>query len=249
MAFSATAQTGSIKLSDSHTLTARFLHNGEWRESYLDLNDHIGNIDGKFAWDGRGYSHTATNISLLILSDPSRVYLYATLKRKDASYEEAGIDLNEGVANVNGQLKYKSVSKSHPPPPRASALVDHILPSYEQNNTLELSSSQAKGTVTNLPPHNPLCTAFAAMFTEPNGRQLCFTACPIIAVPTFSAEVALGYGATCEAAGVHSFGGSVSKTKISLYLDNGVRIVGDVVSGGPETEVAIAGSGHWAVSS
>ncbi|CAE6434200.1 unnamed protein product, partial [Rhizoctonia solani] len=169
-AFSATAQTGSIKLSDSHTLTARFLHNGEWRESYLDLNDHIGNIDGKFAWDGQGYSHTATNISLLILSDPSRVYLYATLKRKDASYEEARINLNEGVANVNGQLKYKSVSKSHPPPPRASALVDHILPSYEQNNTLELSSSLAKGTITTLPPHNPLCTAFAAMFTEPDGR-------------------------------------------------------------------------------
>ncbi|CAE6467054.1 hypothetical protein ACGC1H_003451 [Rhizoctonia solani] len=164
--------------------------------------------------------------------------MYATLKRDNNSYVEAGIDLNEGIANVDGEFKFKPV---HPPPPRIPAPDDCTYPSSQQDDILP--PEQAKGTITPLPPHTPLCTAFIALFTEPSGRQLRFTGCPIIATPSFSAEVKLHYGEICEASGTRSFGGSASKTKMSLYFDNGVRIVGDVVRGGPDDEVTIAGSG------
>ncbi|CAE6483418.1 unnamed protein product [Rhizoctonia solani] len=246
MAFLATAQKFSIGLSDCHTLSARLLNTrGEWEADYFDLDDCIGNIDGKLTWDGRGYSNTATNIWLSILDSPPVAYLYATLKKNDTSYVEAGIDLNEGIANVGGEFKFKPVSEVHPPPPRRPTPADCTPPSTQADT---LSPEQAQGTITTLPPHTPLCTAFAAIFTEPSGRQLRFTACPIIAFPTFSAKVTLHYGEMSEASGMRSFGGSASKTKVSLYLDNGVRIVGEVVQGGPDKEVTVAGSGHWGIS-
>ncbi|KAG8753866.1 hypothetical protein FRC11_007076, partial [Ceratobasidium sp. 423] len=112
----------------------------------------------------------------------------------------------------------------------------------------ETPPEQAKGTIMNLPPNTTLCTAFAVIFTKPDGQQLRFTACPIIAIPGFSAEVTLHYHAISEVSSTRSFGGSASKTKISLYLENGVRIMGMITQGGPDMEVTVAGSGHWGIS-
>ncbi|CAE7069520.1 unnamed protein product [Rhizoctonia solani] len=245
MGFLAFCQIHSIRLSDTHTLTANLKkRNGEWHVADLDLDDSIGNVDGKFVWGGTGYSHTATNISLSVLdSPPPRLCLYAALKKSDGTYEEAGIDLDEGISSRNGEFipRFLPECKTTPVPPRALAPID------PHNNEKQLE--QAKGTITTLPPHNPLCTAFVAIFTEPNGRQLRFTACPIIAVPTFSANVRLCYDEIAQVSGMRSFGGSVCKKKISLYLDNGVRIEGEVASGGPDAKATIAGSGHWGMSS
>ncbi|CAE6452804.1 unnamed protein product [Rhizoctonia solani] len=264
MTFSATAEKDSISLCSKQILVARLLNdNGEWKAAAFDLDDCIGNIDGKLVWGGRNYSSTTIGAWLFLITyspDPPRPHLSATLKKDDGSEANDTIDLNQGISNVNGELKYRPVSEispSSPPPAPADVspappssntklpYVSTVTPS-QQNNTLP--PEQAKGTLTALPPHNLLCTAFVAKFTEPNDRQLFFTACPIVAIPTFSAEVALHYGEVCEASGVRAFGGSASKAKLLLYLDNGVRIVGDVVHGKFDEEVTIAGSGHWVIS-
>ncbi|CAE6445726.1 unnamed protein product [Rhizoctonia solani] len=270
MTFSATAEKDSISLCSKQILVARLLNdNGEWKAAAFDLDECIGNIDGKLVWGGRNYSCTTIGAWLFTITyspDPPRPHLSATLKKDDGSEANDTIDLNQGIANVNGELKYRPVSEISPssPPPapadctRPSSRQDDTRscqclrvpqctrPPSQQNNTLP--PEQAKGTLTALPPHNLLCTAFVAKFTEPNDRQLFFTACPIVAIPTFSAEVALHYGEVCEASGVRAFGGSASKAKLLLYLDNGVRIVGDVVHGKFDEEVTIAGSGHWVIS-
>ncbi|KAL5632963.1 hypothetical protein ACGC1H_003451 [Rhizoctonia solani] len=58
--------------------------------------------------------------------------MYATLKRDNNSYVEAGIDLNEGIANVDGEFKFKPV---HPPPPRIPAPDDVSIPRPSFANT------------------------------------------------------------------------------------------------------------------
>ncbi|KAG8738383.1 hypothetical protein FRC11_001427 [Ceratobasidium sp. 423] len=239
MAFAASALPNTIRLTDGHTLSATLLRmTSGWNVVPLDLNDCLGNIDGKLSWGAKGFSLSATNIGFRIDTSnaPAQVLLSATLKKENGIWVEDVIDLNECIANFDGKLTYV---------PRLEVLPQVPAPAYQDET---LPPEQAKGTIVTLPPNSTLCTAFAAIFTEPNGRQLRFTACPIIAIPSFSAEVTLHYHEISEASSTRSFGGVASKAEISLYLDNGVRIVGTITQGGPDTEVTIAGSGHWGIS-
>ena len=45
----------NIRVEDNHILRARLrTEGGEWRDSEIDLDQHIGNTNGTFHWDGRG---------------------------------------------------------------------------------------------------------------------------------------------------------------------------------------------------
>ncbi|KAH7327582.1 Cyanovirin-N [Rhizoctonia solani] len=107
MAFAASATLDSIQLGDSHILSAMLLRiNGEWKPATFDLNDCIGNINGTFAWGGKGFSHTASNVVIDMSHAPTLVRLVAALKRFDGSYAASDIHLNECIANMDGEFKH-----------------------------------------------------------------------------------------------------------------------------------------------
>jgi hypothetical protein len=57
------ATSESIRLEDRHYLRARLQRfDGEWVDAEINLNDHIGNRDGHFAWDSNGKYHTTPRV-------------------------------------------------------------------------------------------------------------------------------------------------------------------------------------------
>ncbi|KDR65854.1 hypothetical protein GALMADRAFT_1217027 [Galerina marginata CBS 339.88] len=80
--------SGQCKKADNKT----FVH------SSISLNDYIGNADGKFTWGGRGFSHTAEDISV------AQGILTAKLKNKAGKVVESKLDLNQHIWNTDGVL-------------------------------------------------------------------------------------------------------------------------------------------------
>ncbi|CEL63025.1 Cyanovirin-N homolog OS=Neurospora crassa (strain ATCC 24698 / 74-OR23-1A / CBS 708,71 / DSM 1257 / FGSC 987) GN=NCU05495 PE=1 SV=2 [Rhizoctonia solani AG-1 IB] len=104
--FAASAILDSIHLHDGHILTAKLLKGDEWNDASFELDDCLGNLDGKFGWGSRGFSRSAKNIRLSVSHAPALVLLGAMLKRIDGSYDWDIINLNERITNVNGELKF-----------------------------------------------------------------------------------------------------------------------------------------------
>ncbi|CAE6455600.1 unnamed protein product [Rhizoctonia solani] len=67
--------------------------------SHIDLDECLGNIDGSFDWLGTNFSLTSQDLHL----DGS--ILSGQLQRRNGSWQYAYIDLDQGIANVDGSLK------------------------------------------------------------------------------------------------------------------------------------------------
>jgi len=70
--------------------------------SSIDLNDHLGNKDGKFVTGSNHFIYTATNIRM----DGNSPVLLAQMKNYDHDYVDASIDLSTCITNNNGILAY-----------------------------------------------------------------------------------------------------------------------------------------------
>ncbi|KAF8968126.1 Cyanovirin-N [Flammula alnicola] len=70
--------------------------------SSIPLDPYLGNIDGKFTWGGKDFSHSADSVSVV------DGFLIAKLKNAYGKYVDAKFNLNEHVHNNNGVLEYKS---------------------------------------------------------------------------------------------------------------------------------------------
>ncbi|KAF8704644.1 Cyanovirin-N, partial [Rhizoctonia solani] len=103
--FAASAKLDSIHLRDGHVLVAKLLKNGEWNDTSFELDDCLGNLDGKFGWGSKGFSATAKNTRLDVSHAPAMVLLGAMLKKEDGSYDWDIVNLNECVVNVDGEFK------------------------------------------------------------------------------------------------------------------------------------------------
>ncbi|CAE6454059.1 unnamed protein product [Rhizoctonia solani] len=58
MCFAASAMFDSLQIQDGHILTAKLLRKGEWNNASFELNNCLGNLDGKFGWGlGGGSRH------------------------------------------------------------------------------------------------------------------------------------------------------------------------------------------------
>lgn len=45
----------NIRIEEGHFLRARLrTESGEWNDAEIDLDNHIGNTNGNFHWDGNG---------------------------------------------------------------------------------------------------------------------------------------------------------------------------------------------------
>jgi hypothetical protein len=97
MAFSLTSQ--EIRLNDSHELFALCQRcDQSWRESTIDLDQILGNIDGQFTPGFEMFSRTSQNCSL----DGS--ILSAELQRSSGQWSSTRIDLDMIISNIDGDL-------------------------------------------------------------------------------------------------------------------------------------------------
>jgi hypothetical protein len=121
-----------IRVDDGHILRARLQKaDGEWNDAEIDLNEFIGNDNGRvlvitqahwsyadlyigyFVWDGQGFSGSAENVHFTIEGEGSVPVLRATLFDGDGNGNERDINLGERVGNNDGNFSY-SMSLSYP---------------------------------------------------------------------------------------------------------------------------------------
>ncbi|KAG6009367.1 hypothetical protein E4U21_002677 [Claviceps maximensis] len=98
MSFSLTSR--DFWLEDSHILHAWCLDmNDAYRESSLDLNKCLGNKDGFFQWGGENFADTASDVEM-----SATILSAKMLTEDDIVGERQRVDLNEHIANTDGQL-------------------------------------------------------------------------------------------------------------------------------------------------
>ncbi|CAO2649215.1 Nn.00g066000.m01.CDS01 [Neocucurbitaria sp. VM-36] len=96
-----------IRIDDGHILRARLQKgDGEWNDAEIDLNEHIGNDNGSFFWDGQGFSGSAENIQFNIECDGEAAVLRATLFDGEGNGQESDINLGERIGNNDGNFEY-----------------------------------------------------------------------------------------------------------------------------------------------
>ncbi|KAJ4295453.1 hypothetical protein N0V90_007465 [Kalmusia sp. IMI 367209] len=97
-----------IRVEDNHILKARLQRaDGEWQDAEIDLNNHIGNENGSFFWDGENFADSASDVHFAIEGDGEVPVLRATLLNEEG---EKGIqrDLNlaERISNNDGNFSF-----------------------------------------------------------------------------------------------------------------------------------------------
>ncbi|KAL5114123.1 hypothetical protein ACEQ8H_008007 [Pleosporales sp. CAS-2024a] len=96
-----------IRVDDGHLLRARLRRaDGEWNDAEIDLNNHIGNDNGTFVWDGQNFSGSAENVHFSIEGDGQVPVLRATLFNADGNGEPRDLNLSERISNNNGDFNY-----------------------------------------------------------------------------------------------------------------------------------------------
>ncbi|KAF2819206.1 Cyanovirin-N [Ophiobolus disseminans] len=96
-----------IRIDDGHILRARLQNgNGDWVDAEIDLNNHIGNDNGSFFWDGEGFAGSSENVHFTIEGDGSVPVLRATLFDGEGNGHERDLNLGERIGNNDGNFAY-----------------------------------------------------------------------------------------------------------------------------------------------
>ncbi|KAL4758208.1 CVNH domain-containing protein [Aspergillus foveolatus] len=104
MSFHHSAQ--NINVEDGHRLVAQLqTEAGEWVDAEFDLNQILGNDNGRFQWGESDFSHSAEEITFDIEGEESVPVLRALLKNEDGELVGADVNLAERVGNVNGSFE------------------------------------------------------------------------------------------------------------------------------------------------
>ncbi|KAK9413948.1 hypothetical protein SUNI508_11524 [Seiridium unicorne] len=103
--FFATSQ--EIRLEDRDRLRARLQRvDGEWVDAEINLNDHIGNENGRFAWDSAGFADSAEDIRISVEGDGPVCILRARLRNENGDYQDSDLNLSERMANNDGRFHW-----------------------------------------------------------------------------------------------------------------------------------------------
>ncbi|PYI03801.1 Cyanovirin-N [Aspergillus sclerotiicarbonarius CBS 121057] len=109
MSFYRTAQ--EIRVVDGHILVAVVeQEGGNWDESSFDLNNCIGNDEGRFQWGGRDFAGSAQDIRFDIEGVDNVPVLRARLANSEGELFDADVNLAEHITNRNGVLEYQEES-------------------------------------------------------------------------------------------------------------------------------------------
>ncbi|PWY86894.1 Cyanovirin-N [Aspergillus heteromorphus CBS 117.55] len=109
MSFFRTAN--DIRVDDGHILVANVQReNGEFDESTFDLNECLGNNEGRFQWGGSNFSESAQDIQFHIEGGDNVPVLRARLANSEDQFSDADVNLAEHITNNNGVLEYQEES-------------------------------------------------------------------------------------------------------------------------------------------
>ncbi|RYO96118.1 hypothetical protein DL763_003408 [Monosporascus cannonballus] len=98
-----------IAVHDGHILRARLRNEGgELVDAEIDLDEFIGNDNGRFDWSGKEFSHTAEDISFSIEGGDSVPVLRARLRDVNGEFHNADVNLSERIGNQNGSFVFIS---------------------------------------------------------------------------------------------------------------------------------------------
>ncbi|RYP27931.1 hypothetical protein DL767_007458 [Monosporascus sp. MG133] len=102
MSFHSSAQDITV---DGHILKAQLRNeDGDNVGAEINLDDYIGNNDGRFEWGGNGFSQTAENIHFSIEGGDNVPILRARLQNLEGEYVDADLNLAERFSNENGRF-------------------------------------------------------------------------------------------------------------------------------------------------
>jgi len=97
----------NIRVDDGHILRASLRNgNGDLQDAEIDLNNHIGCVDGRFVWDGQNFSQSAENVQFNIEAGGQAAVLRASLSDSQGNREARDINLGERISNNNGSFAY-----------------------------------------------------------------------------------------------------------------------------------------------
>ncbi|KAK8117592.1 cyanovirin-N [Apiospora kogelbergensis] len=105
MSFFDTAR--DIRLEDGHMLRASLQRvDGEWQDAEINLNDHIGNENGRFCWDSNGFSESSEGIWCSIEGTGPVCVLRGRLRNADGELCECDLNLSERLGNNDGNFQW-----------------------------------------------------------------------------------------------------------------------------------------------
>ncbi|KAI6358023.1 hypothetical protein MCOR25_007443 [Pyricularia grisea] len=79
---------------------------GEMCDASCDLNDYIGNNEGRFEWGGSNFSGSAEDIRFEMEGDGQPI-LRARLRDSNGDLHDADINLTERFGNNNGNFHWQ----------------------------------------------------------------------------------------------------------------------------------------------
>ena len=120
-----------VRIEDGHLLVASLQYgDDEWQESTIDLDQYIGNDEGKlilptmhhdqpplhlakcdltigrFVWDGENFSESAENVHFAIEGGADVPVLRAQLPTSDGELVDADLNLGERIDNRDGEFVF-----------------------------------------------------------------------------------------------------------------------------------------------
>ncbi|RDW70979.1 cyanovirin-n family protein [Coleophoma cylindrospora] len=96
-----------IRIDDGHVLRARLRNEGgELVDTEIDLDRYIGNSDGRFEWEGQGFSQSAENVEFSIEGGGEVPVLRANLRNVEGEIIPCDVNLSERIENHNGQFVF-----------------------------------------------------------------------------------------------------------------------------------------------
>jgi hypothetical protein len=104
------------------------------------------------------------------------------------------------------------------------------------------------GSLRTLPPGQSPTRSFSSKFSRPQGNISAFTGSFSPALDAFTAKVTLIYNTDSDLSGTHAFSGTAGAGEFMLTMAGGVRIQGQITTGGNLTSIQFAGSGSFDLS-
>ncbi|KAI1771061.1 Cyanovirin-N [Hypoxylon cercidicola] len=95
---------GCLSLKDAHLRGLVVGRDGKFVPSEIDLDQHYGNINGKFEAGERHYSRSGRNFRLE--QDSNTVKLFGELMDCEGAWHDAEIDLSDCIVNEKGKLAF-----------------------------------------------------------------------------------------------------------------------------------------------
>jgi CVNH domain len=101
-----TKTCSNITINDNGLLMADCrTENGEIAEVSYNLNDRVGNEDGRLLWGGGRFSETS-HCKLHYYTETTT--LQCDTQKRDGSRASSSLNLDERIANINGSLRYRT---------------------------------------------------------------------------------------------------------------------------------------------